>query len=203
MSEENYKVEVSGVTTKWTYTVEEGVEITVTTYAENSFRFECENMKISGGDEINPADQVVAKEDGNNPSGGMIVGGMNNNSGSITLELTSTVDTQALLVICFGRNSRVIPFNNTHTLTVNGEKAEVSDDVIFTACEGNEWVDWTEFEICTVELKAGQTNTIVLENHAPNPSVDGCAPSGNFDYFELIPVDQSAVLTQVNAVTPV
>lgn len=75
--------------------------------------------------------------------------------------------------------------------------------VIFTACEGNEWVDWTEFEICTVELKAGQTNTIVLENHAPNPSVDGCAPSGNFDYFELIPVDQSAVLTQVNAVTPV
>ena len=125
-----------------------------------------------------------------------------NADGNITLKLNSTAAVKADFILCIGRQSAEYKFNATHTLTVNGEQATIADDVVIESTTVNQWLDWKEYTIAEIELKAGE-NIIVLSNNSANPGADNSAPSGNMDYFTLRVYDAAAELTQLDAITPV
>lgn len=210
LSEENgYTRNAEGNDVTWTYTVAEIVTkdgpatFTFNTKLNSQdFRFECETMVLKNyADSIMPNDTVRYGTEGNNPSGGLVVMGMNNADGSITLTVNATADTTAAFILCIGRQSASYQFNATHTLTVNGEQATIADDVVIASANGNTWVDWAEYTIAEIELREGE-NVIELRNNSENPGAENSAPSGNMDYFTLRVYDDTTVLTQVGAITP-
>ena len=163
---------------EWTYEYEGNAFTFATrldpTDARESIRFECEKMDLGGGTKIG---QAAAAQ---NPSGGAYADYISGNkTAKITFDIVADRDTEALMIICFGcRNARNIKFNDGRNLTVNGEKANVGDDVVFYAVDSSyDWYNWQEYELTVLTLKKGR-NTIVLTN-------DG-AQFSTMDYYRFI-----------------
>lgn len=147
---------------KWTRTFN-GQKLSIesriypTTYA--TYKFEAEKAKLGG------YAKVGEDASGNNPSGGAYVGNISGQVASMTLEINSDKDAQALFVICFGcRNDGAITLADGRTLTVNGTKVDIPSSVVFPAAKSTfNYFNWQEFEVVVLDLKAGK-NTIVLSN---------------------------------------
>lgn len=159
----------------WTYN-KDGVNLTFKTmlYPENvkSFKFEAESTNYKGeGD-------AAKRYSDSTVSGGAYLGKLAGATWTITLDIVSDKECDALLVLMVGRrNDRDLVMHNK-TLTVNGTKVDISKDVVFPQIESSEkYLNWQEFEIVTVHLKEGK-NTITLSN-------TGTAFT-NIDYFKFV-----------------
>ena len=160
---------------EWTYS-KDGISETFKTklYPENvqSFKFEAESSEYKGeGDAAKRYSDATV-------SGGAYLGKLAGATWTITLNIVSDKECDALLIMNVGRrNDRDLVMHNK-TLTVNGSKVDISKDVVFPQIESDsKYLNWEEFEIVVVHLKEGK-NTITLSN-------TGTAFT-NIDYFKFV-----------------
>lgn len=142
--------------------------------------FEGEDAVISGNGINVKRDDAGAK---NNTS----LQGINDNKGAtLTYKVTTDKDVKAglYLNLAFGGST----VSNIFTLTVNGEAVDIPSS--FTAQGTANWVTFEEYWLANVDLKAGQSNVIVLT------VTGGC---GNYDYMKLICKDATlAAVVDIN-----
>lgn len=139
------------------------------------FFFEAETAAITAGAlgdiSVNTSDANAR----NNTS----LGNVNNNSGAtLTFTVDAAVDCKAGLYLSLAFGTEVV--ENIFTLQVNGEPVRIPSS--YTGVGG--WATYREQWLANIDLKANQSNTIVLT------VTGGC---GNFDYMKLV---------SPNAVTP-
>jgi hypothetical protein len=159
----------------WTYD-KDGINQTFKTklYPDNvqSFKFEAESSDYKGeGDAAKRYSDATV-------SGGAYLGKLAGATWTITLDIVSDKECDALLVLMVGRrNDRDLVMHNK-TLTVNGTKVPISKDVVFPQIDSaDKYLNWEEFEIVVIHLKEGK-NTITLSN-------TGTAFT-NIDYFRFV-----------------
>ena len=157
---------------EWTYS-KDGVNETFKTklYPDNvqSFKFEAESAKYDGTAQ-RYSDATV--------SAGAYLGKLAGATWNITLNIVSDKECDALLLMNVGRrNDRDIVMHNK-TLTVNGTNVPMSKDIVFPQIvSDSKYLNWEEFEIVVIHLKAGN-NVITLSN-------TGTAFT-NIDYFRFV-----------------
>jgi len=157
---------------EWTYS-KDGVNETFKTklYPDNvqSFKFEAESAKYDGTAQ-RYSDATV--------SAGAYLGKLAGATWNITLNIVSDKECDALLLMNVGRrNDRDIVMHNK-TLTVNGSNVAMSKDIVFPQIvSDSKYLNWEEFEIVVIHLKAGN-NVITLSN-------TGTAFT-NIDYFRFV-----------------
>ena len=106
------------------------------------------------------------------------IGYVNNTEWTLKIQITSDIECEALFILRMSRhNTTNYKFNNGRTLTVNGEKVSVSDDLVIEAVNASSaYYNWDDIEVAVIKLKEGK-NVIELSNAAK--------PFNNIDYFEL------------------
>lgn len=149
---------------------------------EKTLKIEAETCELANG--------VTAKSEknSNNPSGGSYVGRKTTTEGTITFKVTAQKDCNAKFVLCYGNrtnDSTSQKFNDKFVLTVNGE--EQTSQAVFNKATENNYFAWEEYEICEIQLKAGE-NVFVLK-YKP-------ISSSNVDYIKLLSNED---LTLVNS----
>ncbi|MBR1891277.1 MAG: glycoside hydrolase family 3 C-terminal domain-containing protein [Clostridia bacterium] len=143
-----WSIEKAGKT--YTFTTEE-----LPTGAK-SFIFEAESATFTGS--AKRANDTVYGTSGN-----AYAGSLAGATWTITFEITSDTECDAVLYLRVGRrNDRDVYFTQGagggKTVTVNGEQVTVSDDVVFPQIESeSKYMNWEEFEIVTIHLTVGKT----------------------------------------------
>ena len=162
----------------WTYT-KDGQTFAFNTvlYPEGvkAYQFEADKAKLTT-QATDGAHRVMEVISGATDS--VYIGYVNNTEWTLKIQIASDIDCEALFVLRMSRhNSTSYKFNNGRTLTVNGEKVAVSDDLVIDATiAATAYYNWDDIEIAVINLKAGK-NVIELSNAAK--------PFNNIDYFEL------------------
>ena len=139
----------------------------------NAYKFEAERGIIIG-------DATISREtSARNPSGGAYIGKISGNEVTITLNITSDRDIEALFIMNVGcRNTVDFKFNDGRELKVNDELVSVSDNVIFYKANSSyDWFNWHEYDVAMITLKAG-VNKIDFINKGKKFT--------NLDYFKII-----------------
>ncbi len=167
---------------EWTYS-KDGINQTFKTklYPDNaqSFKFEAESAEYDGTAQ-RYSDATV--------SAGAYLGKLAGATWNITLNIVSDKECDALLIMNVGRrNDRDLVMHNK-TLKVNGVKVDIAKDVVFPQIDSDsKYLNWEEFEIVVVHLKAGN-NVITLSN-------TGTAFT-NIDYFRFVTVGNLSWYTE-------
>ncbi len=113
----------------------------------------------------------------NNPSGGAFIHNLENaNEFSVTFKVTSPIDQTATLIISLGRREKEYKIADMFNLSVNGSSCDIFSSAIAEVNKGTKYYDWTEIEIATIQLKAGE-NTITFTKDANATNIL------NFDYI--------------------
>ena len=166
----------------WTYT-KDGQTFTFDTklYPEgtNGYQFEADKAKLTT-QETDGARRVMEVVSGATDS--VYIGYVNKTSWNLKIQIVSDKECEALFVLRMSRhNTTNYKFNDGRTLTVNGEKVSVSDDLVIEAVSSaTAYYNWDNIEIAVIKLKEGK-NVIELSNASGKAF-------NNIDYFELLSV---------------
>ena len=150
---------------------------------KNDFKFEAECAVVTADNKVSVGTEGKGVVVTNNPSGGMFVSGIKNAvEAKLEFNVTSSGNAKATMVACMGLREWQLVMSNVFTLTVNGQEVAIGEDVIFPVADGVRYWDWTEVEICKIDLVKG-ANTIAFEKKAGLG--DGVGNGLNFDYITL------------------
>ncbi len=173
-----------------------GKEYTI--YANNKFyRFEAEQSVLSGGLSTGSG---ATGANGVPTGGGAFVTGFYPNGGagncSMTFNIHSSKDTTAHFIYCCGARS-THNFNKCYRLTINGTVVVPENDVDLSLPAGEPymWTQWTRFNICDIELKAGDN---VFDMHFTPDGHETAEAFSNDMYVDYIEFETDAILTWVN-----
>ena len=170
----------------WTYT-KDGQTFTFDTklYPEGTkeYQFEADKAKLTTQD-TDGARRIMEVVSGATDS--VYIGYVNKTSWTLKIQITSDKECEALFVLRMSRhNTTNYKFNDGRTLTVNGEKVSVSDDLVIEAVSSaSAYYNWEDIEIAVIKLKEGK-NVIELSNASGKAF-------NNIDYFELRSVAELA-----------
>lgn len=158
----------------WTYTLDDSTfTFDTKLYPENaeSYQFEAEKAEYNG-------DAKRYNDATCDASGDAYVGKLGGSNWTMTFNIESDKDCEALLLMRVGRrNDRSVTFSGK-VFKVNGKEVKISGDVVFLQIESDsKYLNWEEFEIVTVTLKKGK-NVITLSNAGKAFT--------NIDYFRFI-----------------
>lgn len=150
---------------------------------KNDFKFEAECSVVTADNKVSVGTEGKGVVATNNPSGGMFVSGIKNAvEAKLEFNVTSSGNAKATMVACMGLREWQLVMSRVFTLTVNGQEVAIGEDVIFPVADGVKFWDWTEVEICKIDLVKG-ANTIAFEKKAGLG--DGVGNGLNFDYITL------------------
>jgi hypothetical protein len=167
----------------WTYQKDGQTYTFITTqYPEGvkEFNFEADQAKLTSQSSDGPRRYL---EFVSGATESVYIGKTTDRTWTLQLIINSDIDCEALFVIRMSRhNSTDYKFNDGRTLTVNGEKVVVSDDlVINSVTAANAYYNWDDIEIAVINLKAGK-NVIEFSNAGK--------PFNNIDYFKLVSIGE-------------
>lgn len=167
----------------WTYTKDgQTFEFSTMLYPEGvkEYKFEADQAKLTTQG-TNGARRMMEVISG--ATDGVYIGYVSKTEWTLKIQITSDIECEALFVIRMSRhNTTNYQFNNGRTLTVNGEKVSVSDDLVIEAVNAaSAYYNWDDIEIAVINLKAGK-NVIELSNAGK--------AFNNIDYFKLLSVGE-------------
>lgn len=150
----------------------------------NAVKFEAECSEVTQDSGFIGTDNRTL-EAANYPSGGLLISGMKNASEFKTVfNVYSDTDTEAELTICLGLREWSMNVARVLKVTVNGVEVEIDSALEFPVYSGeNQWFDWYELDVATINLSGGRNNVIVIEKR--EGLGDGNGNGLNFDYISL------------------
>lgn len=159
----------------WTYTIgESNFNFDTLLYPDGakSFVFEAEKSEFTG-------DAKRYNDATCDASGNAYLGKLAGSTWTVTFNVQSDKNCQALLLVRVGRrNDRSVSMTDGKILTVNGTEVEIPDSVIFPQIESeSKYLNWEEFEVVVVDLVVGN-NVITLSNNKKAFT--------NIDYFRFV-----------------
>lgn len=160
------------------------------------YRFEAESCDYYSA--LAPA-QCDIGANGVPTSGGYYLGGFYPYGGEgkayMEYRIWSNKDVTVTMIYCCGRRT-AIPggtFKESYRTTVNGVQIIPEEDTSFANLPGEtfQWTQWTRYEVCTFELKAGDN---VINMHFLPGGQETSTSYGNDMYVDYIAFNTDAVL---------
>lgn len=145
-------------------------------------RFECERSDIF---EFGGGNLKAMFDNNNNPSNGGYLNNFDTKDSFVTLKIHSDKKAQAVFIVNFGGRATTRYVANAFNLTHNGKPVAVDPAVGVAGAAGHTYYNWTEVQVCILELEAGE-NTLTFTSTGKGGM--------NMDYFRFI---SSATITAI------